>query len=853
MNGRLLMPVAVVLFASLPLRARAQDTPVDLTRAVHPFVQRYCVVCHDDKSQKGDRSFEAFAKRPGSADHHDTLAEILEQLQLGEMPPRKKDVAQPTDTERQAVVAAITKQLASIESSQRPAHTVLRRLTRYEYNRTMRDLLGIDPEAADMTRLFPPDQREDGFATVGDAQVLSDYQLSLYMETARRYLDQAFVFGQERPQRQTWVFKPADLNGEKRNVGTVNYRVWAPDLSHLDIGHGQPVERAPTYPKQFADNGTPVSGLYRIGVRATAVGRQHPYDPEIFPHDLSVPLKLGIWHAPDRNLLSKSASEGRVLAGVFDLSDNSPQEFEVTTWMPAGSIPFVNWMNGMGASKRVLRLVVEKYHPEAERRSQTKVDALRAKGLPVPEDALVQKVWISDLYQGPRVRIFQLSLEGPLIDQWPPAGHRSIVGETTNATQVNIPRTLTTFASRAFRRPVATSEVSHYMDYVESRIAAGVSREEAIKLGLTAILTSPRFLFLDEGDAEQGVQLDDYELASRLSYALWSSMPDASLLQRAAAGELRKPDVLTSEIERLLNDPRSDAFVERFTEAWLRLDKIGSMPPSQAQYPSYYYDRLETAMKTETRLFFSDVLKRNRPVTDFLGASDTFVNDALAKHYGLSDVTGEEFRRVTLPTDIRRSGILGHASVLTASANGVETSPVVRGVFVLESILGTPPSPPPPDVPPIEPDTRGATTIRQQLAKHRNVATCADCHSKIDPWGFALEFYDPIGGFRTHYPIFTGGGRIAERAQGKPVDGSGELSTGEFIRDEAGLTHALLNRRDQFARNLTEKLLTHSTGREMTFRDRTEVDRIVKDLALNGYGFRDLVHTVLAGSTFQKR
>jgi hypothetical protein len=330
-------------------------------------------------------------------------------------------------------------------------------------------------------------------------------------------------------------------------------------------------------------------------------------------------------------------------------------------------------------------------------------------------------------------------------------------------------------------------------------------------------------------------------------------MPDRALLERAAAGELHKPEVLLNEAKRLLGDPRSDAFVERFTEAWLRLDKIGSMPPSQSQYPSYYYDRLEAAMKTETRLFFADMLQQNRPVTDFLSARDTFVNDALAKHYGLKDVAGEEFRRVTLPADARRSGVLGHASVLTASANGIETSPVVRGVFVLESILGTPPSPPPPDVPPIEPDTRGAVTIREQLAKHRTVAACADCHAKIDPWGFALEFYDPIGGFRTHYPVFTEAGGIAERAEGKPVDGSGELSGGELIRDEADLTRLLVTRKEQFARNLTEKLLTHATGREMTFRDRPEIERIMKESSANGLGFRDLVFLVLSSSTFQTR
>ena len=821
-----------------------------LAPSVTQFVQGYCMDCHDADTEKGDRNFEPFLKTPSAVSQHVTLEEILEQLNLGEMPPKKK--RQPTDEERRKVVAEITRYLVAAEASAKPASTVMRRLTRYEYKNTLRDLLGVDTEAADMTRLFPSDPRTHGFANLGSSQALSEHQLSLYLESARRYLDMALVFGQKRPEKREWVFKPRDFNGEKKNVGTVRYRVWGKNYEHLDIAHGQPVDNGPTYPKEFAGEGVPVDGHYRIRVTTTAKGRRHPYDPAIFPNDLSVPLQLGLWHVPDERYLGKRVSEGRVLIGAFDLPDNERMVIEETVWMPAGSLPFVHWINGPGASKRIMRLLTEQYHPEAERRSQTKVDRLREQGVKVSVDALVQKVWISDLYQGPRIRLYEMTIEGPLHDQWPPDGHQNIVGRETDPRALNVANVLTSFAGKAFRRPVPQREVAHQIEFVRQRMSMGTSKGEALKQGLTAILTSPRFLFLDEGDHARSGSLDEYQLASRLSYALWSSMPDERLLQLADDGRLSDPKTLATEIDRLLADPRSAAFVEHFTDAWLHLYKIGSMPPGDKQFPTYYRDRLEPAMKTETRLFITEALKHNRRVQYLLNSRSTFVNGSLARHYGLTNVTGNAFQKITFPSGIRRAGLLGHASVLTATANGVETSPVVRGIWVLENILGTPPPAPPPDVPPIEPDTRGAATIREQLAKHRNVAACADCHAKIDPWGFALEFYDPIGGFREHYPIIREDGKFAER-QGKRIDGSGELPGGRYIHDDGGLRSELLRRRDLFTRNLVKKLLTYATGRELTFRDNAEIEQITSEVIKSGHGFRDLVRRCLQSEIFRNR
>ena len=821
--------------------------------AVTKFVSKYCSSCHNSKQQKGDRSFEDFLETPSDADQHETLEEILDLINLGEMPPDQKGVRRPGDTERRNIVAAITRYLREVDASNVADGTVLRRLARHEYNNAMRDMLGVHPDQSDATQLFPVDQRHHGFVNIGSAQTLSDYQLRLYMKSARFYLNQTLVFSQPRPETKTWTFRPADFNGRPNDVGTVRYQVWAPDRSYLDIGHGEPVDNYPTYPSRFAERGTPHDGLYRIRVKANAVGRKNPYDPTIFRTDLTIPLKMGLWHVPNAEFLNRGASEGRVLVDVFDLPDAEPAEFEVTVWMPAGSTPFVHWINGVGSSKPILERIVKRYHPEAKRKTQTEVDRLRELGLKVPKDALVQKVFISDLYQGPRIRIYEMTLEGPLVDQWPPRGHKRLVGDVTNAADVDLSNAIKNLATLAFRRPVEPAELRHYVAYAQEKIANGTPHEEAIKTVFTSILCSPRFLFLDEGNTDLDGHLDDYELASRLSFTLWSAPPDTILLRLAANATLKNPEVLQSQVDRLLKDPRSEAFNTNFTDAWLRLDKIGSMPPSNAQYPAYYRERLESAMKNETRLFFRDILDNNRPVTDFIDGDYTYVNDSLAQHYGLNGDFNEQFQRVSLqPTD-RRNGLLGHASVLTATANGVETSPVVRGVWVLETLLGTPPSPPPPDVPPIEPDTRGAITIREQLAKHRSVAACADCHAKIDPWGFALEFYDPIGGLRTHYPVFHGSGRVATRSDGKPVDGSGELPSGEIIQNEFDLKKLLVEKQDQFTRNLIHKLLTYATDRDVTFRDHEEVESILEHVAIQGYGMRDLVVAVIASEAFKRR
>ena len=362
------------------------------------------------------------------------------------------------------------------------------------------------------------------------------------------------------------------------------------------------------------------------------------------------------------------------------------------------------------------------------------------------------------------------------------------------------------------------------------KLNEGMKPLDALQLGCQAVLCSPGFLYLNLGEGA----LDEVALASRLSYFLWSSPPDETLLDLAFAGQL-KPG-LSAQVTRMLADPKSERFVRHFVRRWLDLDNIGTMPPS-GEFLIYYRDNLETAMRGETETFFRHVLDNNLPPREFLNADYSFLNRELALHYGIEGVQGNQLQRVSL-NNSRRGGLLGHGAFLTASANGVDTSPVVRGIYVLEKLLGYTPPPPPPDVPAIEPDIRGADTIRDLLQKHREVATCAECHRKIDPLGFALENFDAIGGWRDEYEKKT------------PIDPSGKLPGGDHFRTVPEFRKLLVDRQDQFDRCLTEKLLTYALGRELEIGDRPGIDQILADLADRKGGLRDLISLVVLSDPF---
>tara|TARA_B100001057_G_C22820822_1_gene939321 strand:- start:852 stop:2042 length:1191 start_codon:yes stop_codon:yes gene_type:complete len=391
-------------------------------------------------------------------------------------------------------------------------------------------------------------------------------------------------------------------------------------------------------------------------------------------------------------------------------------------------------------------------------------------------------------------------------------------------------RQLEAFAEKAFRRPPVDGELEPIRRLVAGKVDEGMNPLSALQLGCQAILCSPGFLYLNLGEGE----IDEVALASRMAYFLWSSPPDKKLLMLARAGELKAD--LPAQVSRMLADSRSNRLVAHFVRRWLDLDRIGAMPPS-ADFLAYYRDNLGSAMREETEMFFRHLLHNNLPLSEFLDADYSFLNRELALHYGIEGVQGNALQRVSLKGS-ERGGLIGQGAFLTASANGVDTSPVVRGVYMLEKMLGYTPPPPPPDVPIIEPDIRGAVTVREQLEKHREVATCAECHRKIDPLGFALENFDAIGGWRDSYE------------KNRPIDSAGKLPGGDSFRTVSEFRKLLLERQGQFDRGLTEKLMTYALGRELEVSDRPGIDAILTDLNDADGGLRDLLRLIILSDLF---
>ncbi len=402
------------------------------------------------------------------------------------------------------------------------------------------------------------------------------------------------------------------------------------------------------------------------------------------------------------------------------------------------------------------------------------------------------------------------------------------------------------FATQAFRRPADTGEVGALLRLYRDAREAGDDYESAVKLALTATLVSPNFLYRPIGNPKPHdpafvYELDDYELASRLSYFLWSSMPDDRLLDLARAKQLRKPEVLKKQVQRMLMDPRSDALVENFAGQWLLLRKLDGLEMDPKLYPAFN-DDLRESMRSEAELFFADVLRHNRSVLSFLTSDRTFVNETLAEHYGIRGVSGDDFRGIDLPADSPRGGVLTMAATLTVTSHATRTSPVKRGDYVLAQLMGTAPPPPPPDVPPLEVATQAVgaeKTLREQLAAHVADPNCAVCHKRLDPIGLAMENFDAIGAWR-------------DREQGKPIDATGELPGGVTFNGPIELKAAMMQQQDAFVENLTKKMLTYAVGRGNEPFDRPMIKKIVQTVENDRNRMQSLIEAIVLSDAFTK-
>jgi hypothetical protein len=462
-------------------------------------------------------------------------------------------------------------------------------------------------------------------------------------------------------------------------------------------------------------------------------------------------------------------------------------------------------------------------------------------------------------YVGPGVAVYSVEVDGPSIDGWPPPSFTRLMGrvDPNRGTLADAAAILKRFVPLACRRPVNDAELKPLLALVRSRLANGYRFHEALRVALTAVLCSPDFLYLKLTPG----RLDDFQLASRLSYFLWSTLPDQKLLDLAKKGALKGDAALRAQVERMLNDPKARAFTENFTGQWLNLRNIKATDPDAKLYPEFDA-LLEYSLPLETWLFFEEILKNDRSLLEFVHSDWSMLNGRLAEHYGLAGVKKQHFRKVKLPANSHRGGALTQASVLKVTANGTTTSPVVRGVFLLDRILGKPVPPPPKDVPAVEPDIRGAVTIRDQLARHRSVPACASCHSRIDPAGFSLESFDPIGGWRDNYRV-TGSrfyrprkkydGREVAWADGPRVECSGNYAGGGRFADIDGFKKLLLQDKHQIARALTQRLLVYATGHGLELADKETVEKIVAAVRAKKYGFRTLVHEVVQSEAFRRK
>ena len=466
-------------------------------------------------------------------------------------------------------------------------------------------------------------------------------------------------------------------------------------------------------------------------------------------------------------------------------------------------------------------------------------------------------------YKGAGLFIGDIKIEGP-IEQWPPPSRSKLFGKVdpTKGKLDDVRSILSRQLSLAFRRATEPAEVKPYVALARQALDNGLSFEKALRRGLKGILCAPEFLFLEE--RLNAKQIDDFALASRLSYFLWSSLPDQKLLALAESGRLKKTDVLHAQVERMLADPKSHRFVESFTGQWLRLYDIDFTVPDRNLYPEYD-QLLRMSMLDESHAFFREILDRDHSVNNFIDSDFVMINQPLAQFYGIKGVKGLAMQRIKLPKDSVRGGVLTQASVLKVSADGTRTSPVLRGAWILKHLYGTPSPPPPPTINAIEPDIRGATTIREQLAKHREHVSCNRCHRKIDPPGFALESFDVIGANRDWYRT-RGRGKYVKKPRhpqapnhsvqyrrGLDVDSSGTMPDGRKFANIREYKRLLLKDKLTMPKSLTRLLLSYSLGRHLGFSDRAEIDRIVRKLREKEYGLRSLIHEIVQSKTFRNQ
>lgn len=804
------LPLALVFLLGVPFLPPSSLRALDANAEskMEGYFREHCLRCHGPEKDKGDFRIDALSRDFASGEDAELWFEVVTRIGAGEMPP--EDEPQPSAEESDQIMEWVAARIREGEAARmaKRAPVAHYRLSRDEYTHTVYDLLGVHYDTR-APGAFSEDPDWHGFERLGSELSLSPSHVEKYLKAATEIIDLAF------PDHEPFRLKTkrdalaidwhnADKRKELDAIGItekIRTLLWPGlQLSYLrpDGGYRQ------------------AAGLYRARLQASGLAPEGSRPPHLVLYSKEL----------DRTLF-----ETDVLA-----PEKEPVVFEFETFLPAGrfGISISNAVPGPSNSQRPGReagfVFTTLDDPKSRAPWQRKMTDDEGK----------------PLY--PFLIFDWIEWEGP-IDTPEDLRKREGLFPDKDATPEEIRTALTRFAERAWRRPLAAGEIDRYVAIVAGELAAGSPFRAAYKTGMLGILASKNFAYLAEGSpVENRPRLDDWELASRLSYFLWSSLPDGELLAAARAGTLHEPGVLREQVRRMMADPKTARFTDSFARQWLQLKKVGRFPPDEKLYPDY--DRwLETSMVLETTHFFAEVFREDLPLREFLESDWTMLNPRLAAHYDLPAPSGAGFERVALRPEDRRGGLLTQASVLSLSSDGTRHRPVHRGVWVSEVVFGKTPPPPPPNVPAIEPNpvTEPKATIRMKLAAHNTDANCAACHAKIDFLGLAFDHYDAIGRWRAEEVVADGVGA------NPPVDASGVLPDGRGFSDATEFKKLLVADPTPFARAFVEKLAVYALRRATTVDDADELDALVEATAGNEHRLRSLVESFILSDLFQSR
>lgn len=896
---RLVVAIACVTASSphIVFAETASASPLD------PFFTRHCFGCHSGADAEAKLDLEALPRDFSDPATLKVFTHVHDRIVSGEMPPATEE--RPDKAELAAVAQWLGHELATANAARiaRDGRIRMRRMTRAEFQNTLQDLLALP--RLEIKALLPPDGEVAGFTKVADGLELSPVHLAAYAAAAEEALTRAIATRNTPPPVVTRRIYPAGLFKFGGNLVQGNFvllKDGQPDPALPIRGGYDEIEWYISAPDSDADldERKQVFKDNDVARSQSSVGLLVPnlagYEAAlnvapVYPGEYQMRLSLWGFHWNQGMVEPVPASQAAVLRGHEEGKQQEGGRLLATLTAPslaARDHEIVAWLDAHES------IVLDPISIPWRGLQVRQIGGRTAK------------------HVGPGVALDWFEIEGPIHKSWPPASHQRLFGDLPIAVwpadatavpplrepvrstpgyfpnqHVDIPpeerkppletvhstdpendarHLLARFLPQAWRRPIAPDEVEPYVALVSERLADGDCFEDAMRRAYVAVLTSPEFLFLpadvpdasvEEATAAKPAPL--LSLATRLSYWLWNGPPDADLLAAAHDGSLADPAVLHAQIDRLLADPKSDRFIADFLDQWLELDRIDETTPDSRLYPEFS-PLLQEGMLTETRAFLRELIDRDLPITTLIDADFTMLTQRLAEHYGIEGVDGVDVRRVLLPPESHRGGLLTQASILKLTANGTTTSPVKRGVWINDRLFDSPPPPPPP-VPAVEPDTRGATTIREQLAKHRSDTSCAACHASIDPPGFALESFDPVGGFRERYRSIGKGDVPPEKGQtswlvnyrlGPPVDPSGTLPDGRSFGDIDDLRQILAADPERLARAFVRHLSRYATGTDPSFADRQKIDKIVRQTAATRYGLRSLIYALAEGPLFNE-